>query len=221
MFSSAIEKMQKPIFKRCVDDFNTKLRLKYDPYYHVIDHQEGVDVTVRGRKMILMSSNEYLGFSSHPKVKTAAYEAVQKWGGSPCGSRLANGSRGFHLELEHALAHFLGKEACHVLSAGYLACVAALAVVQRDDVLLMDRSIHSSLWDEAILSRASLERFSHEDLTTLRQVLTALESSQSKVIVIDGVCSMEGHIAPLAELVPIANEHGAFLIVDDAHGIGV
>ena len=179
-------------------------------------------MTVDGRRMVMMSSNEYLGLSTHPRVKEKAQAAIQRWGTSPCGSRLANGSRSFHEELEAALARFLGKEACHVFSAGYLACMGALGtLVRRGDALLVDKSIHSSLWDGALLSGASLERFCHEDLGEVDRILSALPEAQAKAIAVDGVYSMEGHIASLPQLASLAERHGALLVVDDAHGFGV
>lgn len=211
-----------PVAERCLTDVNTKLRLKYAPYYHRVDKSEGSHVWVDGRKMVMMSSNEYLGLTRHPEVVAAAKKAVDDWGTSPCGSRLANGSRGYHSELEDELAAFLGKEACHVTVAGYMACVSSLtSIVQRDDALIVDKSIHSALWDGARLSAGTIERFTHEDMGSLKAVLEQLEPSQPKVIAVDGVYSMEGHIASLPEITALAKEHQAFLVVDDAHGFGV
>jgi 8-amino-7-oxononanoate synthase len=212
----------KPIIERCERDMNTRLRLKYGPYYHVVDSADGVNVTVEGRPMVMMSSNEYLSLSRHPKIIAAAKHALDQWGTSPCGSRLANGSRRYHIELEEALAAFLGQEACHVLSAGYLACVSSLSsLVQRGDTLIVDPGIHSSLWDGALLSGAKLERFEHEDTASLAKTLAALDARQVKAIVVDGVYSMEGHIASLPKICELAEQHQAALIVDDAHGIGI
>jgi 8-amino-7-oxononanoate synthase len=212
----------KPLLDRYASDLATKLRHKYRPYYHSAEQQEGAYVTVQGRRMLMMSSNEYLGLSTHPRVRQAAVDAIAKWGTSPCGSRLANGSRAYHEELENALAKFLGQESCHVFSAGYLACMGALStLVHRGDALLVDKSIHSSLWDGALLSGAAIERFNHEDLDALEKDLAALPSEQPKAIAIDGVYSMEGHIASLPRLVELADKFGALVIVDDAHGFGV
>ncbi|MDB6020928.1 MAG: 8-amino-7-oxononanoate synthase [Pedosphaera sp.] len=170
----------------------------------------------------MMSSNEYLGLSRHPKVVAAAKRALDEWGTSPCGSRLANGSRRYHLELEETLAAFLGQEACHVFSAGYLACVGSLSsLVQRGDALIVDPSIHASLWDGALLSGAKLERFEHEDTASLARVLAGLDVRQAKAIVVDGVYSMEGHIASLPKVCELAEQYQAALIVDDAHGLGI
>ncbi len=212
----------KPIVERCESDVNTRLRLKYAPYYRVIDSADGVNIVVEGKPMVLMSSNEYLGLAHHPKVVAATRKALDEWGSSSCGSRLANGSRAYHVRLEEALAAFLGKEACHVTSAGYLACVCSLSsLVQRGDILLVDPSIHSSLWDGALLSGAKIERFAHEDMDSLAKVLEQLDAKQAKAIAVDGVYSMEGHIASLPRLCELAEQHRAALVVDDAHGLGI
>lgn len=212
---------EKPLLVRCSADLTTKLRLKYQPYFHVIDEVAGAEVVVKGKKLIMMSSNEYLGLSQHPEVMEAAADASRKWGTSPCGSRLANGSRRYHTDLEEALAAFLGTEACHVTSAGYLACMSSVStLVRRGDVLLVDKSIHSALWDGALLSNASLERFEHQNLSDLERLLKELPANQAKAIVVDGVYSMEGHIASLPGILALAEAYQALLIVDDAHGLG-
>ncbi len=212
----------KPLLERCASDLNTKLRLKIRPYYHSVEAQDGAYVTVDGRRMLMMCSNEYLGLSSHPGVKQAAADAVQKWGVSPCGSRMANGNRAYHEELETSLADFFGMEACHVTSAGYLACMAPLStLLQRHDALLVDKSIHAALWDGAMLSGAKIERFNHEDLDQLKSLLAVLPEKQAKAIAVDGVYSMEGHIASLPKIIEMAEQHRAIVIVDDSHGIGV
>jgi 8-amino-7-oxononanoate synthase len=212
----------KPVAERCSADANTRLRLRYAPYYHVVEEADGLNIVINGRRLTMMCSNEYLGLSSHPEVRRAAKAAIDKWGTSPCGSRLANGSRAYHVELEEELAAFLGKEACHVSVAGYMACVSSLSsLAQRADALIVDKSIHSSLWDGVRLSGAQVERFTHEDVGSLRALLAQLDPGQPKIIAVDGVYSMEGHIASLPEIVPLADEYGAFLVVDDCHGFGV
>lgn len=191
-------------------------------YYHEVERVAGAEVVVDGRTLVMMSSNEYLGLSQHPRVVEAATEAIRRWGASPCGSRLANGTRSYHIELEEELADFLGAEACHVFSAGYLACMAAVAtLVHRGDVVLADKSIHSSLVDGCLLSHATLKRFRHDDLVHLERLLKELPATQPKAIVVDGVYSIEGHIASLGCIADLAETHGAMVIVDDAHGLGV
>ena len=188
----------------------------------MVEEANGLDIVIRGKRMTMMCSNEYLGLSVHPEVRRAAKEAIDRWGTSPCGSRLANGSRGYHIELEEELAAFLGKEACHVSVAGYMACMSSLSsLAQREDALIVDKSIHASLWDGVRLSGAEVERFTHEDMRSLRALLTQLDPGQPKIIAVDGVYSMEGHIASLPEIARLAGEHDAFLVVDDCHGFGV
>lgn len=213
---------ENPVAERCRTDAATKLRLRYAPYYQVIEQADGLDITVDGKRMIMMASNEYLGLTSHPEVRAAARRAIDEWGTSPCGSRLANGSRAYHVELEEELAAFLGKEACQVLVAGYMACLASVSsLATRKDVVVVDKSIHASLWDGIRLSGAETERFTHNDMASLRATLEKLPAKQAKIVVVDGVYSMEGHVAPLPELTAICEEFQAFLVVDDCHGFGV
>ncbi len=210
------------IRQRCREDESTRLRLKYAPYYHVIDRQEGARVWVRGREMLMLASNDYLGLYDHPLVVVAGQKALAEWGSGTCGSRFANGSRRFHAELEEDLAAFLGQEACQVTAAGYLSCMSAVdAFARRGDVVLVDRNVHSSLWAGIGLSGARIERFSHNNPASLRDVLAGEDSAAAKLILCEGVYSMEGHIGRLPEIAAAARESGGFLVVDDAHGFGV
>ena len=170
----------------------------------------------------MLSSNDYLGLSQHPKIKEAGKEALQKWGSSTTGARLANGGRIFHRELEEDLADFLGKEACHVFSAGYLACASSITgFVDRKDTVFADKNLHSSLWSGIQLSGATCERFAHNHPEHLEELLTSEEESINKALVLEGIYSMEGHIARLPELVAVARKFNTFIILDDAHGVGV
>jgi 8-amino-7-oxononanoate synthase len=215
-------KSKKAILGRCTDDYATKMRLKYAPYYHTMDAQNGTIVRLDGKDMIMLSSNDYLGLSFHPKVVEAAKAALNKWGTSTNGARVSNGSRAFHIELEEKLAEFLGREACHVHAAGYLSCMSSVAAfAQKGDVIFADKNIHSCLWDGIRLSVATVERFSHNNPEDLRQVITATNTDAPKFLVLEGVYSMEGHIARLPELTDISEENGCFTVLDDAHGFGV
>ena len=210
-----------PLWKRIRSDDSTRLRLKYDTYYHIFDKQEGTRVFKDGKEFIMLSSNDYLGLSNHPKIKEAGIEAIKKWGSSTTGARLANGGRIFHQELEEKLADFLGKEACHVYSAGYLACASAITgFAERKDLILADKNLHSSLWSGIQLSGARCERFAHNNPSHAAEIL-GYEETKNNIFVLEGVYSMEGHIAKLPEFVEIAKEHKAFVILDDAHGFGV
>lgn len=209
------------LWKRIRADESTRLRLKYDTYYHIFDKQEGTRVFRDGKEFIMLSSNDYLGLSHHPKIKEAGIEAIQKWGSSTTGARLANGGRIFHRELEEKLAAFLGKEACHVFSAGYLACASAITgFADRKDLILADKNLHSSLWSGIKLSGARCERFAHNNPAHASEILSD-ERADTNIFVLEGVYSMEGHIAKLPAFVEIAREHNAFVILDDAHGFGV
>ena len=209
------------LWKRIRADESTRLRLKYDTYYHIFDKQEGTRVFKDGKEFIMLSSNDYLGLSNHPKIKEAGIEAIQEWGSSTTGARLANGGRIFHRELEEKLAAFLGKEACHVFSAGYLACASAITgFADRKDLILADKNLHSSLWSGIQLSGARCERFAHNNPAHASEILSD-EGADTNIFVLEGVYSMEGHIAKLPAFVEIAREHNAFVILDDAHGFGV
>jgi 8-amino-7-oxononanoate synthase len=222
MALSFFVKEKKAIIARCRDDYATKMRLRYAPYYHAMESQQGTTVKLDGREMIMLSSNDYLGLSFHPKVIEAGRNALLKWGTSTTGARPSNGSRKYHLELEEKLAAFLGREACHIHAAGYLSCLSSVAsFAQKGDVIYADKNIHSCLWDGIRLSMATVERFSHNSPDDLRSVIQATASDAPKMLVVEGVYSMEGHIARLPELIDIADEHSLFSVLDDAHGFGV
>ena len=222
MALSLFSKHKNAILARCRDDYATKIRLKYAPYYLAMDGQHGTHIRLDGKDLIMLASNDYLGLSFHPKVVEAAQNAVRKWGTSTNGARISNGSRTFHLELEEKLAAFLGREACHVHAAGYLSCMSAIgSFAQKGDVIFADKNIHSCLWDGIRLSMATVERFSHNSPDDLRDVIATAQHPGPKFLVVEGVYSMEGHIARLPELTSIAEEHDCFTVVDDAHGFGV
>ena len=222
MAFSFLKKKQSPIWNRIRHDETTKLRLKYDTYYHIFDKQEGTRVFKDGKEYVMLSSNDYLGLREHPKIKEAGIEALKKWGSSTTGARLANGGRSFHRELEEELASFIGKEACHVFSAGYLACASAITgFADRKDIIYADKNLHSSLWSGIKLSGSHCERFAHNHPEHLRQILEDEDPETAKLIVLEGIYSMEGHIARLPELTSVAKEFNSFLILDDAHGFGV
>jgi 8-amino-7-oxononanoate synthase len=212
----------KLILDRCSGDQPTLLRRRYEVWYHAFEAQRGPRVWRDGREYVMLTSNDYLGLSQHPKVIAAGQQALAEWGSSTNGARLANGSRRYHLELEEALAAFLGKPACHVAVAGYISVLSSVAAfAQRGDVILVDKNIHSCVWDGIRLSTADVERFTHNDPEHLRGVLAQLDPAAPKLLVIEGVYSMEGHIARLPEFAALAAEYGCMLVVDDAHGFGV
>ena len=215
-------KSKKAIIERTKDDYATKMRLKYKPYYHAMESQSGTRIRLDGRDMVMLSSNDYLGLSFHPKVIEACGGAAKVWGTSTTGARVSNGSRTYHTELEEKLAAFLGREACHISVAGYISCCSAVAAfAQKGDVILADKNIHSCLVDATRLSMATVERFSHNNAEDLRQIAKSIPHHTPKMLVVEGVYSMEGHICRLAEIVQIGEENGCFTVLDDAHGLGV
>ncbi len=222
MALSLFTKTKKAIVERAQDDYATKMRLKYKPYYHAIEAQHGTHIRLNGRDMVMLSSNDYLGLSFHPKVIEACAAAAKVWGTSPTGARISNGSRAYHIALEEKIATFLDREACHVSVAGYISCCSAVAsFAQKGDIILADKNIHSCLVDATRLSMATVERFSHNNPEDLRQILKSLPHSTPKMLVVEGVYSMEGHICSLPELAQIGEDNGCFTVLDDAHGFGV
>lgn len=215
-------KCKNSLLERCVKDPITAQRLKYQPYYHHFDRQEGAYVWKGNKKMLLLSSNDYLGLNSHPKVIEAGQRGLSEWGSSSTGARVANGSRRYHRRLEEKLAAFLGKEDCHVHAAGYLSCMSALQTfAQRGDTIFVDKNVHSSLWTGIHTSPAQVEKFSHNNAQSFESALQYAHPKGAKLLVFEGVYSMEGHIAPAQEFLSIAEQQDCFSILDDAHGFGV
>lgn len=192
------------------------------PYFIVLDHTEGTEVTVEGHRLIMLGSNNYLGLTTHPAVRAAAIEAIEEFGPSCTGSRFLNGTLAMHGELERRLAAFVGKEAALVFSTGYQTNLGTLsALIGRGDVVICDREDHASIVDGCQLALGRMRRFAHNDPEDLERVLSACPPDAGKLVVVDGVFSMSGEIAPLPDLIPICKKHGARLLVDDAHGAGV
>jgi 8-amino-7-oxononanoate synthase len=192
------------------------------PYFRAISSGQDTEVMVGGKKMIMIGSNNYLGLTSHPKVKEAALEAVKKYGSGCSGSRFLNGTLDIHEELERRLAKFMRKEAAQVFSTGFLTNLGTIAtLVNRKDHVITDRSDHASIVDACRLSFGNVIKFKHNDMFDLKRVLSSYENKTGKLIVTDGVFSMEGDIANLPEIVNLAKQHKARVMVDDAHAIGV
>ena len=191
------------------------------PYFSVVESAQDPEVTVSGKKMIMLGSNNYLGLTSHPKVKKAAVDAVKKYGSGCAGSRFLNGTLDIHVKLEEKLAKFFRKDAALTFSTGYqtnLGIISSLA--GKDDVVVIDKLDHASIIDACRLSFAEVRKFKHNDMNSLDFVLQEC-GDRGKLVVVDGVYSMEGDIAPLPDIVRVCKKYGARLMVDDAHGIGV
>jgi len=191
------------------------------PYFSVIESAKDPEVVFDGRKMIMVGSNNYLGLTNHPKVKEAALEAVRKYGSGCAGSRFLNGTLDIHVKLEEKLARFIRKETALVFSTGFqvnLGVISALA--GKDDVIIIDKMDHASIIDGCRLSYAEVRKFRHNDMADLERIL-AENKDRRKLIVVDGVFSMEGDVINLPEVVALAKKYHARVMVDDAHGIGV
>lgn len=191
------------------------------PYFRIIDSAQDPEVTINGERMVMVGSNNYLGLTNHPKVKEAAVAAINRYGSGCAGSRFLNGTLDIHVELEEKLARFIRKEAALVFSTGFqvnLGVISALA--GKDDLIIIDKMDHASIIDGCRLSYSEVRKFRHNDMADLERVLSE-NKDRKKLVIVDGVFSMEGDIVNLPEVVALSRKYGARLMVDDAHGIGV
>jgi 8-amino-7-oxononanoate synthase len=191
------------------------------PYFRVVESEQNPEVIVEGKKMIMLGSNNYLGLTSHPKVKEAAIEAIKKYGSGCAGSRFLNGTLDIHVKLEDKLAKFFRKDAALTFSTGYQTNLGIISsIAGKDDVVVIDKLDHASIIDACRLSFAEVKKFKHNDMGSLEFVLKGC-GDRCKLVVVDGVYSMEGDIAQLPSIVKLCKKYGARLMVDDAHGVGV
>ena len=192
------------------------------PYFTVLDDTEGTEVLIEGRRVLMIGSNNYLGLTTDPRVRQASIEAVQRFGTSCTGSRFLNGNLRLHEELEAQLADYVGKQAALVFSTGFQVNLGTIScLVQKGDVVVADKDDHASIVDGCMLALGEMRRFNHNDLDHLDRVLAGIDEKAGRLVVVDGVYSMGGDLAPLPEMVPICKKHGARLMVDDAHSLGV
>ncbi|MDT8285803.1 MAG: aminotransferase class I/II-fold pyridoxal phosphate-dependent enzyme [Elusimicrobiales bacterium] len=192
------------------------------PYFKQLESEQAPEVTIESRRFIMFGSNNYLGLANDPRMKKAAIEAVEKFGTGVAGSRFLNGNTVMHAALERKLAAFKGREAALVYATGYqmnLGVVSAL--VGKGDVVVIDKLDHASIIDGCKLSNGEIRRFRHNSPSDLDRVLADIGPKHGKLVIVDGVFSMEGDICPVPEIVKVAKKHGARLIVDDAHATGV
>jgi 8-amino-7-oxononanoate synthase len=196
------------------------------PYFIPIEHPEGTEVYIHGKKFIMIGSNNYVGLTDHPKVKEAAIEAIKKYGTSCTGSRFLNGTLDLHLELEERLAKYVGMEAALVFSTGFQVNLGTIpAVMDRDDIVVTDQEVHASIIDGVRMAKASknvqTRYYKHNDMADLEEVMKSLPPGPAKLVIVDGVFSMGGDIAKLPGIIPVCKKYGARLMVDDAHSLGV
>ncbi len=212
------------IFEKCAQFTIVREAIEggYYPYFIPLSENEGSEVMYGNHRLIMCGSNNYLGLTTHPKVKEAAIEAIRRYGTSCTGSRFLNGNLELHERLENELAEWVGKAAALVFSTGMQTNLGTIsALVDRSDVVILDKYDHASIVDGARLAWGETKRFRHNDLEDLERVLKSIPADKGKLIVVDGVYSMEGDIAPLPQLIELCQRYGARLMVDDAHSLGV
>ena len=214
----------KPLHKK-VNSFTTVDALKASdiyPFFRPLESDQDTEVMIGGKKVLMFGSNSYLGLTNHPYIKESSQKAIEKYGSGCAGSRFLNGTLDLHLELEEALANFVGKEAALVFSTGYqvnLGVISALGA--RGDYLFLDERDHACIIDGARLSFSKLLKYGHSDMAHLEKLLSSVPYDAFKLIATDGVFSMEGDIALLPEIVELAKKYNASVFVDDAHSIGI
>lgn len=212
------------IFDKC-QEF-TRARLLQEsglyPYFIPIQNSEGTEAVFDGRKVLMLGSNNYLGLTTDPRVRQAAIEATNEFGTSCTGSRFLNGTLELHLELERRLANFVGKEEALVFSTGYQVNVGVISsLAGRGDMIVTDKEDHASIIDGAMMALGELRRFGHHDMAHFERVLKGFDEDTGALVVVDGLYSVSGELAPLSDMTPICKKYGARLMVDDAHGLGV
>ena len=211
------------VFGKCFEYTRADALRDHDVYvvFRNLDSAQTPEVMVDGRKMILIGSNNYLGLTVHPHVTAAAIEAISRYGTGCAGSRWLNGSTVLHAEMERRLASFFRREAAVVATTGYQGNMGLIScLISKDDIVILDKMDHASIIDGCRLSSGTLVRYRHNDMDELEYLLKQ-EAGRSKLIIVDGVFSMEGDIVDLPPLVELAKRYKARVIVDDAHGAGV
>lgn len=192
------------------------------PYFRKIESDQDTVVTIDGRKVLMFGSNSYLGLTNHPEVKAAAIAAVEKYGTGCAGSRFLNGTLDTHIALEKALAEFAGKEDAIIFSTGFQVNLGTIScLLGREDYIIWDALNHASIIEGIRLSPAKSLRYKHNDMDALERRLQQCDPERIKLIVVDGVFSMEGDLCKLPEIVKLAEKYGASVMVDEAHGFGV
>ncbi len=192
------------------------------PFYHPLESGQDTVVYMRGKKILMFGSNSYLGLTNHPELKKASIKALEKYGTGASGSRLMNGNLDLHEELEENLAAFVGKPAATVFSTGFQANMGTIpSLLGRNDFLVIDEKSHASIIEGSRLTFAKTLKYKHNDMESLEKVLGKTDKTKLTLIVTDGVFSMEGDLAPLDQIVALADKYNASIMLDDAHGLGV
>ncbi len=212
------------IFEKCNKIYEQTLSMKNSGHYFFfrkLESPQDAEVVVNGKRVIMIGSNNYLGLTNHPRVKEAAIKAIEKFGSGCAGSRFLNGNLEIHEELEEKLARFFRKEAALVFATGYQTNLGTIsALVGRNDVAIIDKYDHASIIDGCRLSFGQVKKFRHNDMQDLERVLEE-SRGRGKLIIVDGVFSMEGDIADLPSIIKLAKAYQARVMVDDAHAVGV
>jgi 8-amino-7-oxononanoate synthase len=212
------------IFNKCYSFTDAKKAIEAGvyPYFHSLSSGQDTEVIMNGIRTIMIGSNNYLGLTSDERVKAAAIKAVEKYGTGCSGSRFLNGTLDLHLELEDRLGKFLHKEAVMTVSTGFQSNLAIIsAIAGRNDYIICDRGNHASIYDGCRLSFAKLVKYNHNDMEDLERALQSVPENCGKIIITDGVFSMEGDVCNLPEMVRLKEKYGARIMVDDAHGLGM
>lgn len=213
------------IFSKCYNFTRAKEAMEagYYPYFQPIESGPGSEVMINGKKMIMIGSNNYLGLTGHPKVIEAAVNATKKYGSGCTGSRFLNGTLDIHQELEERLAKFMNREAALCFSTGFQTNQGAIStIVGKNDIVFTDRADHASIVDGCRLTFGKVVKYKHNDMEDLERMLKANQDpDKGKIIVTDGVFSMEGDIVDLPKIVELAEKYDTRIYVDDAHSVGV
>ena len=192
------------------------------PYFRPIESGQDTEVMIDHKRVLMFGSNSYLGLTSHPKIKEASKKAIDKYGTGCAGSRFLNGTLDIHIELENRLAKYVGKEAAVLFSTGFQVNLGVLSCITgRNDYLILDEYDHASLIDGSRLSFSKVIKYAHNNMADLERKLSILPEEAVKLIVVDGIFSMEGDIVKLPEIVELSKKYGANIMVDDAHSLGV
>jgi 8-amino-7-oxononanoate synthase len=192
------------------------------PFFRPIESGQDTEVIINNKRVLMFGSNSYLGLTNHPKIKEATKKAIDKYGSGCAGSRFLNGTLDIHIELERRLANYVGKEAAVLFSTGFQVNLGVLSCITgRNDYLILDEYDHASIIDGSRLSFSKVIKYAHNDMADLERKLSILPEEAVKVIVVDGIFSMEGDIVKLPEIVQLADKYGVNIMVDDAHSLGV